>query len=138
MVYAGINSLLPDSWWQLRTFTVAELARTYANTMINGYNLKRLSQRISGYLKMDKPTTEDGYTWVWALHFSQRRFFLLPKWEVAILFPWATSTASREQYLDRPVVACVRGHVGIAEVDGLVQKVTEAMAGRPGRISNAY
>ena len=138
MEYVETESRLPGYERQLFTSTLVDLTRAYANATLNGEVLKQIGRRVRGYLKIDRPTTEDGYSWFWALHFSQRRFFLPPKWEVAILFPWATSTASREQYLDRPVVACVRGHVGIAEVDGLVQKVTEAMAGRPGRISNAY
>lgn len=138
MEYAETESQLPGYERQLFTSTLVDLARTYANAMLNRNVLQRIGQRISGYLKIDRPTTEDGYSWFLALHFSQHRFFLLPKWEVAILFPWATSTASGEHYLDRPVVACVRGHVGIADVDGLVQKVTEALAERTGRISNAY
>ncbi len=123
------KSMLPGYERQLFNSALVDLVHTYASVTPNGSTLRRVGERITNYLKIDRLTTEDGYSWFWSLHFSKRRFLFRPKWEVTILFQWATRTASGDCCLDRPIVACVRGQVDTAEVDGLVRKVTEALAG---------
>ncbi len=114
------------------------LTAAYQVTGINGLSLREVGRKIGGYVGIERPTTNDGYTWFWALHFSQRRFFLFPEWEVAILFPWSTRTSPGEKRADRPVMAYATGHIERERVDGLAEKVLQLLVGPNKRLSSTF
>jgi hypothetical protein len=71
---------------------------------------------------MDRPITNDGYSWFWALYFH---------WifgEIAILFPWSQDWDKADgSQSDRSIAVHTKGLVPQWAVDRVIHKLTKAI-----------
>jgi len=87
----------------------------------NGSDLETdLGRHIEGFLKMGRPTTEDGYCWFWGLKFEAEKGL------VNVLFPWAQDWDKNDgSPKDRSISIYKKGEVSMNDVDVLMNHINE-------------
>ncbi len=97
------------------------LTKTYYLKGFNGSELERIAGKIDGFSKMDRPNTDDGYTWFWGLHYK------FGDGQVAVLFPWNLDSKKTDRVRsDRAIGVYYHGKVSVQQIDALLEKLYDA------------
>lgn len=82
----------------------------------SGLDLEKIGRSIKSFVKKDRASTEDGYTWFWGLYFETGRG------EIVVLFPWAQDWDKHQGIqLDRSIAIYTRHEIDHQDVQELLQ-----------------
>jgi hypothetical protein len=88
----------------------------------NGLSLETVGKRIKGFVRMDRPTTSDGYTWFWGLN------FICGETNIAILIPWWQDfNHPNGDTSDRSIAVYTKGKEDEDEVTSLIAQLRYQM-----------
>jgi len=97
---------------------IKELNTLYDFSKPNRRLFKEIAGRMEGFIKIDRPFTNDGYFWFWSLYFKAK------DGEIAVLFPWAQDWVKTDGVqLDRSIAVYTKGNVNMSEVKILIERI---------------
>ena len=100
----------------------SELRDLISEWDFHGKGIDSCAREVPGYLVHYRPTTEDGYTWFWALRFSTANG------RVSLLIPWSQDWDKKDgSQLDRAPALYTKGVVTVEQIETIISKFYEAL-----------
>jgi len=88
----------------------------------NGEFLENISKKIPSFMEIDRPTTNDKYSWFWGIHFATS------KGEVVVLIPWSQDWGKKDgSQSDRAVAIYTKDTANTEDIKSLLTKFGETL-----------